>query len=671
MPVVALATLVILLLVPCAFAGPADLDATFGNDGIVTVAFPAGQSSARAVVLQADGMIVGAGAAGTDVGLVRVDADGIIDASFGGVGLVTTNFGDTERANAIVQQSDGKLVIAGEMSSSSVILARYQTTGFRDGSFGAGGLVFTPGQIARALVLQPDGMLVAGGPGASSGFMLIRYDDGGAVDPAFGTGGVAGAFYGSPDLELYALALQPDGKIIAAGGGGDTIALARFNDDGTPDGTFGTGGEATTTVSAGPAALVTNDSQARAIAVQPDGKVVVAAVAKGFTSTPGQMLVNLSVAMVLRYDDQGVLDPTFGFGGIAALNNWATSTATANAVVLEADGRVLAAGWQDSASNAQSHLLARLTSTGQPDPSFLSEDNSSVEGGTYALALQPDRKVVAAGFGGPDWAPTFQLLRYQGGECGDGVLDGAEECDDGNLTSGDGCDANCTTTGCGNGIITAGEQCETESGDCCSATCQFESAGTPCAGDGDACSNHSCDGAGACESTVAPAASCATTTARMSLVKISRVLDADKRAVQWRWKGTGVTVADFDDPRTTPYALCIYERTAGTPALKMRVRVPTSECPTCWRTTVKGFDYKDRTSSNFGVGRVILQVSGSGIAKLKLKAKGPALVPETPLPMSVDPSATVQLRNTAGDCWGADFSAPTQNTAEGFKAKSD
>jgi hypothetical protein len=104
----------------------------------------------------------------------------------------------------------------------------------------------------------------------------------------------------------------------------------------------------------------------------------------------------------------------------------------------------------------------------------------------------------------------------------------------------------------------------------------------------------------------------------------------------------------------------------------MRVQIPGAACPTCWRETVKGFDYKERTSTYFGVQRVILQVGGSDMAKMKVKAKGPTLdPPEAPLPMSVDPNVTVQLRNTAGSCWGADFSAPTVNTVEGFKAKSD
>ena len=91
----------------------------------------------------------------------------------------------------------------------------------------------TVGYMARALVTTSAGMLVAGGPGSTSGFTLVRYTAGGAVDGSFGGGGVAIAFAGSPDVELYALAQQPDGRIVAVGGGDATVAVARFNDDGT------------------------------------------------------------------------------------------------------------------------------------------------------------------------------------------------------------------------------------------------------------------------------------------------------------------------------------------------------------------------------------------------------------------------------------------------------
>ena len=538
-----------------AFAGPADLDPTFGTGGSITVPL-AGSGVARAVVIQPDGKIVAAGNDGVDSVLVRVDGSGVLDPSFGTGGIVITDFSGsgTDRANAVVRQPDGKIVTAGEITTfgTLTVLARYGTNGAPDPSFGSGGTVLTVGYIARALVLQSDGLLVAGGPGASSGFTVVRYAAGGAVDGTFGNSGVAVAFAGSPNLELYALVLQPDGKIVAIGGGDETVALARFNDDGTLDGTFGTGGEVTTPITI-VVASSTTAGEARAVALQPDGSIVVAATAKGFILVPNVGIVNLSEAQMLRYADDGSLDATFGSGGVVALHQSLTSAATADAVVVQPDGKLVAAGWKNAASQPQSHFLVRVTSTGQPDASFTSDSGTPPNPGRgNALALQSDRKLIVAGFGGVEGASSFQIQRFQGGTCGDGVLDGAEGCDDGNVMSGDGCDANCTPTGCGNGIITAGEQCEEAPGNCCGATCQYEPAATPCAGDGDACSNHACDAGGTCLSTEAPAATCAPTISRRSFVKITRISDAAKRAVQWAWKGTGVSVSDFDDPRDNP-----------------------------------------------------------------------------------------------------------------------
>src|SRR5207253_383726 len=147
-------------------------------------------------------------------------------------------------------------------------------------SFGTGGKVATPiGSIddeVSALVLQPDGKLVAAGytdKGNNITFALVRYDADGSLDTSFGTGGKVTTPIGSIDDEAFALVLQPDGKLVAAGdandGSNQDFALVRYSPDGNLDGSFGTGGKVITPVSGA-------FGEANALVLQPDGKLAAA-----------------------------------------------------------------------------------------------------------------------------------------------------------------------------------------------------------------------------------------------------------------------------------------------------------------------------------------------------------------------------------------------------------
>ena len=260
-----------LALPPAARANTGDLDPAFGTGGQVVTPIFNGYDVASALVLQPDGKLVAAGhaynASNTVFALVRYNTDGSLDGSFGTGGKVTTAIGTGSGATALVLQPDGKLVAAGYASSAgktTFALVRYNASGSLDASFGTGGKVTT--QIvtmeneAFALVLQPDGKLVAAGytnDGSEQDFALVRYSADGNLDGSFGTGGkvitpVPGAFG-----EANALVLQPDGKLAAAGysyNGSDTdFAVARYLgqvcgdgivqapeqcDDGTANGAF-------------------------------------------------------------------------------------------------------------------------------------------------------------------------------------------------------------------------------------------------------------------------------------------------------------------------------------------------------------------------------------------------------------------------------------------------
>ena len=297
------------------------LDRSFGHDGKATVAVGIDGGTAGALVLQPDGKLVAAGEASLKLlsprnfALVRCNPHGTVDTSFGRRGRITTAF-DPDRdatALALIRQPDGKLVAAGGLSHGSFgafALVRYDPDGKLDTSFGRLGKTTTAlgsGYAeARALLLQRDGKLVAVGVAhrrsrSRANFALVRYNPDGSLDTSFGQGGKVQTAIGPGDAIANALALQPDGRLIAAGNSlEDTrsaFTLARYNPNGTLDTSFGHGGTVTTAIGRG-------RSYATALLLQPDGKPV----AVGYsTGRKDRTLFTLA-----RYNPDGTLDASFG-----------------------------------------------------------------------------------------------------------------------------------------------------------------------------------------------------------------------------------------------------------------------------------------------------------------------------------------------------------------------
>ena len=436
-----MAALMILALVLVAEGAPPDVQ----RGGKVITDF--GEfDSANALVLQPDGKLVAAGSSsvlrggGTfpnnDFALARYLSDGRLDSTFGTGGMVITDFGFGSVANALVLQPDGKLVAAGFIgffasdgsSRTNVALARYLPDGTLDPTFGTGGKVITDvgtDSDARALVLRPDGKLVVAGCIACvqfGDFALARYLSDGSLDTTFGVGGIVTTDFsddGGDDFEsAFALVLQPDGKLIAAGNSDDPVtfatrfALARYLPDGSLDATFGVGGKVTTDFG-GP--------WASALILQPDGKLI--------AGGPGYSGICCFERFALaRYLPDGSLDATFGVGGKVTTDFGGQGLSTVvNAFVLQPDGKLVAAGAGSDNCCTQRFALARLLLDGTLDATFgvggiVTTDFPPTAGfGTSqarALVLQPDGKLVAAGVvDGED----FGLARYRP----DGTLDPA------------------------------------------------------------------------------------------------------------------------------------------------------------------------------------------------------------------------------------------------------
>ncbi|MEX0832274.1 MAG: hypothetical protein WD276_00135 [Actinomycetota bacterium] len=328
-------------------------------------------------------------------------AAGDLDSSFDGDGKVTTAFGGPDdQANAVAIQADGKVVAAGWSDTGpdgyDFALARYNADGTLDSSFDGDGRVTTPvldsWDFMEHMILQPDSKILAGGyawNGTDYDFALVRYNTDGTLDSSFdGDGIVTTPFFDSHD-EIYALAVQTDGKIVAGGrtaqGAGEAdLALARYNTDGTLDSTFDGDGIVTTTL--GP-----DDEHIFGLAILPGGGI---AAAGDFNNG-----ANLDFLMAL-YEPDGDLDPSFGGDGIVT-TPIGSSRDRANALVLQGDGKLLAAGEADVAGS-KDIALARYNQNGSLDPSFSGDGKvtTPVSGGqddARGLALASSGNIVVAG----------------------------------------------------------------------------------------------------------------------------------------------------------------------------------------------------------------------------------------------------------------------------------
>jgi uncharacterized delta-60 repeat protein len=286
-----------------------------------------------------------------------------------------------------------------------------------DPGFGYRGLATSPyGDAAIALAVQADGKIVAAGTARGDvydGVLLVRFYTTGAIDTSFGDGGFARLFAANTWLLPSAMASQSDGRLVVAGSAfstsGGVFFVARFLAGGVPDPTFGGTGVVTT-------AFPGLSASATALAIQTDGRIVVAGGAGVFTPFPDGDYA------AARYNTDGTLDATFGDGGLVTVDLGGHLPESAFAVVVEHGGRIVLGGISSSPLGNGAALVG-LDPIGALDPGFGSGGKVFVTRGVStdcrALALQRDGKIVAAG---GIWDPGGMLvMRFQA----DGAPDAA------------------------------------------------------------------------------------------------------------------------------------------------------------------------------------------------------------------------------------------------------
>ncbi len=413
------------------------IDRTFGNNGKIYTDFGInnGTDDVCDIAVQTDGKIVVLGSNSTyspqtqysTYEIARYNVDGSPDYTFGGSGKVSYQIGSSINSNcnaeALALQNDGKIVIVGstfsDISEYDFAIVRLNYNGSLDQTFGTNGVVYTENfntgagysmDLAKDVAIQPDGKIIVVGSTwySRSDFAVARYNTNGTQDASFGNNGKVVKTVGGFD-EAKAVAIQPDGKIIVAGRSINSTtdyALIRCNSDGTIDQGFGTNGQIITD-------FYSSSDEINDIKIQPDGKIIV-----GGFSMVYNGLSAISQFSMARYNSTGVLDNSFGTGGKVVSNFGTTSNSQINAIKLLSNGDIIAAGFTFYIGG--DFLIAKYKPSGILDANFCTYGASYTDFGSNDVLRGIDfqnNKIVAAGttsaLGNLDFAVTrYNIVNY-------------------------------------------------------------------------------------------------------------------------------------------------------------------------------------------------------------------------------------------------------------------
>lgn len=345
---------------------------------------------------------------------------GSLDLTFDTDGIVTTslsfNSPNTDRANAVAIQSDGKILVAGysffSANNNDFSVVRYNADGSLDNTFDTDGKVTTTfgtgtNDQATCIAIQSDGKIVVAGysnQGGNFDFAVVRYNANGSLDNTFDTDGKVTTAIGSDHDYINEIAIQSDGKIVAVGDyyvgiNDDDIAVVRYNANGSLDNTFDSDGKVTT--------IMGSDLDgAKSVVLQSDGKIVVG----GFSTVGG----NQDFA-VLRYTANGSLDLTFDTDGMAIIPI-GTGNDSGSSLALQSDGKIVLVGESTVGSN-DNFSLARFNSNGSLDLTFDTDGKVTSAFGTAddvanAVAILSDGKIVVVGKSNNGTNNDIAVARY-------------------------------------------------------------------------------------------------------------------------------------------------------------------------------------------------------------------------------------------------------------------
>lgn len=373
------------------------LDKSFNSNGKILLNLGSGTDWATGLAIQPNGKILVGGTSFTglddDFAIVRINADGSLDNTFGIGGTVFTNILKEDRIGSLALQPDGKIIAAGfsyNPTGDAMIVARYNSNGSLDNTFGLSGLTIEPVNIwsffAESIKIQNDGKIVIGGYALNelvngySEFMVSRYNIDGNLDTTFNSTGTVRTRIGNDFSRANSLAIQPDGKILLGGSSSNLhfvsdFTIVRYNTNGLLDPTFGTNGVVIT-------ALTPETELGADLLIQPDGKIILT----GNTFTDAANLQNFSI---LRYKGDGNLDADFGNNGLVNVDfGGSESAASAD---LQPDGKLVVAGWSTNSTQRILSLMRLLGDSPIPAKAAISgriQGNTNIANSFRSLIIK-------------------------------------------------------------------------------------------------------------------------------------------------------------------------------------------------------------------------------------------------------------------------------------------
>lgn len=401
-------------------AAPSDLDVNFGINGwaITDIAGITANDSGYSIAIQKDGKIIHAGAADNgadiDIVIVRYNADGTLDPSFGINGITTTDIGSRDNfARKVAVQNDGKIIVAGGTENGSdrdFLIIRYNSDGSLDqdfdGNSGSGNGILSyditgANDEIRGLTILPNGKIIASGSAGdlvNGVITLIQLNPDGTLDTTFDgdTGNANGIIETSiihNSLLTPDITTQPDGKLIIVGTQSNDFLIVRFNPDGSLDTSFdGNSGNGNGIVTLN--LFITEFGTG--VATQTDGKIIILGSALNAVAAGSQLDF-----VVIRLNSDGSLDTSFD--GNSGTGNGAVSIDIAGSdyaysIAYQSDGNILIAG---ASQNRTDMALTRLLSDGRLDASFNSSGTKALDLGgqeiAYSLSIDCQNFAIVGG----------------------------------------------------------------------------------------------------------------------------------------------------------------------------------------------------------------------------------------------------------------------------------
>ena len=392
---------------------PGTLDSTFNGNGIFTKDFGF-QDNMNDITLQPNQKIICTGVALTpaftgELKVLRLNSNGVPDSTFATNGVYSLLLGVETYGVESHVRSDGKIIVSGITYDANYyanwMLLRLDSTGTLDSTFGTNGITvvdfFSRDDLPQALTIQPDEKILVSGTSTDTinyfnNPTIVRFTENGIVDSSFGVNGVSVIPAIDIDNELTSIAVQSNGKIVAAGHYSPVfigsmnfdVLLVRLDTNGLPDVTFGNNGVVITPVNGG-----IDDSFG--MEIDNDGNIVVA----GFTTLPVTLYQDM---ILLKYDSTGTLDPSFGTAGIVTFSYGNIDYATD--LKIQPDNKIVICGSSgtDPFSGQSYFVLWRYLTNGAPDSTFgtngfvINALDSLFQEAT-AIALQNDGKILTTG----------------------------------------------------------------------------------------------------------------------------------------------------------------------------------------------------------------------------------------------------------------------------------